>query len=94
MLLFMHTYIQSRNTLNKSEYIALREMLNSTSIIAAGMAIGKAITTLSSTGAITMLGATLADKATFIGNYGNVYWLGALFVAIGVAVGLVGRRIV
>ncbi|AIC14858.1 hypothetical protein [Nitrososphaera viennensis] len=58
------------------------------------MAIKKAIATLSGTGAMTMLGATLADKATFIGNFGNVYWLGALFIAIGVGVGLLGRRLV
>lgn len=58
------------------------------------MVLKRAVTTLSGTGAMTMLGATLADKVTYVGNYGNVYWLGALFIAIGVVVGLAGRKLV
>jgi hypothetical protein len=56
------------------------------------MSVNIFIKSLSGTGAMSMLGATLADKATFSGNYGSIFWLGVMFVAIGVGLGLAGRR--
>ena len=55
------------------------------------MGVKKAIATLAGTGATTMLGAALGDKATFAGNFAFIFWLGALFFSTGVGLGFFGR---
>ncbi len=56
------------------------------------MSVNIFVKTLSGTGAMSMLGATFADKVTFGGNFGSIFWLGVMFLAIGVGLGLAGRR--